>query len=57
MFPEVTRDTYWPIVVKCVVAGTPQVYKYNVATVPDCAVTNKHFYNISFCLEDPDYPV
>jgi len=32
-------------------------YKYSVHRVPECAVTNKHFYNISFCLEDPYYPV
>ena len=34
-----------------------RTYKYSVNKIPDCAVTNKHFYNISFCLEDPYYPM
>ena len=54
---EPFRFYFFSILVKYELAGTPQVYKYNVARVPDCAVTNKHFYNISFCLEDPHYPV
>ena len=32
-------------------------YQYDITKIPDCAYSNKQFYNISFCLQDEYYPV
>ena len=32
-------------------------YKYDMSKVPECAYTNKHYYNLTFCLQDDYYPV
>ena len=32
-------------------------YEYDVAKIPECAYTNKHYYNLTFCLQDDYYPV
>lgn len=32
-------------------------YEYDVAQIPECAYTNKHYYNLTFCLQDDYYPV
>ncbi|XP_035705465.1 LIM domain-containing protein A isoform X2 [Folsomia candida] len=34
-----------------------QPYDYDMKKVPECASKNKHFYNITFCLEDHLYPL
>ena len=31
-------------------------YVYDVAKIPECAYTNKHYYNLTFCLQDDYYP-
>ena len=31
-------------------------YIYDVAKIPECAYTNKHYYNLTFCLQDDYYP-
>ena len=31
--------------------------EYSTQPTPDCAFANLQFYNLSFCLEDPLYPV
>ena len=33
-----------------------EYYVYDVAKIPDCAYTNKHYYNLTFCLQDDYYP-
>jgi len=32
-------------------------YKYDVMKIPECAYTNKHYYNLTFCLQDDYYPI
>jgi len=32
-------------------------YQYDINVIPECAITNKHFYNLTFCLQDDYYPV
>nr|XP_040574366.1 LOW QUALITY PROTEIN: uncharacterized protein LOC121123311 [Lepeophtheirus salmonis] len=32
-------------------------YKYDYYKVPDCAYSNNHYYNITFCLQDDHYPI
>ena len=32
-------------------------YRYDVGQIPECAYTNKHYYNLTFCLQDDYYPV
>jgi len=32
-------------------------YQYDITAIPECAITNKHFYNLTFCLQDDYYPV
>jgi len=33
-----------------------QPYRYDIGIVPECAYTNKHYYNLTFCLQDDFYP-
>jgi len=33
-----------------------QPYRYDIGIVPECAYTNKHYYNLTFCLQDDYYP-
>lgn len=30
--------------------------KHDLAKIPECAYTNKHYYNLTFCLQDDYYP-
>ena len=32
-------------------------YHYDTNKIPDCALVNAEHYNISFCLQDKQYPV
>jgi len=32
-------------------------YKYDTTRVPECAETNQQYYNLTFCLQDQQYPV
>ncbi len=32
-------------------------YKYDMSKIPECAYTNKHYYNLTFCLQDDYYPM
>jgi len=32
-------------------------YVYDVMKIPECAYTNKHYYNLTFCLQDDYYPI
>ena len=32
-------------------------YSYDVSQIPECAYTNKHYYNLTFCLQDDYYPM
>jgi len=32
-------------------------YQYDISKIPECAYSNKHYYNITFCLQDDYYPV
>ena len=40
------------------VAGVPgyKPYRYDKSKIPECAYTNKHYYNLTFCLQDDYYP-
>ncbi|TRY80618.1 hypothetical protein TCAL_13247 [Tigriopus californicus] len=31
-------------------------YQYDMSKIPECAYTNKHYYNLTFCLQDDYYP-
>ena len=31
-------------------------HKYDLAKIPECAYANKHYYNLTFCLQDDYYP-
>ena len=37
-------------------AGLHDYYVYDVGQIPECAYTNKHYYNLTFCLQDDYYP-
>lgn len=30
--------------------------QYDLGKIPECAYTNKHYYNLTFCLQDDYYP-
>ena len=32
-------------------------YHYDTNNIPHCALVNKEYYNITFCLQDKQYPV
>lgn len=32
-------------------------YQYDISKIPECAYTNQHYYNLTFCLQDDFYPV
>jgi len=32
-------------------------YQYDISKIPECAYTNQHYYNLTFCLQDDYYPV
>ena len=32
-------------------------YQYDISKIPECAYANKHYYNLTFCLQDDYYPV
>ena len=32
-------------------------YHYDTRQIPECAYTNKHYYNLTFCLQDDYYPM
>ena len=34
-----------------------EYYVYDMAKIPECAYTNKHYYNLTFCLQDDYYPM
>ena len=34
----------------------PHHLKHDLAKIPECAYTNKHYYNLTFCLQDDYYP-
>ena len=37
-------------------SGYNRKYKYDTTRVPPCAVTNNKYYNLTFCLQDQQYP-
>ena len=36
--------------------GQTQPYHYDVQAIPECAHKNLYYYNLTFCLEDNQYP-
>jgi len=51
--PHLLRHSAQPVAVK---HDGKEYYVYDVAKIPDCAYTNKHYYNLTFCLQDDYYP-
>ena len=52
-----TKPKYHPHEAKSIKHAGHNYYVYDVMKIPECAYTNKHYYNLTFCLQDDYYPV